>query len=69
MTIDINSYDLYIGLAINGIFTGLGVAIGTYIANNAVIRHGKKLRKRIVKNIFKKIFSKIKKAVVDNYLG
>jgi len=33
----IEKFDLYIGMAIAGIFTGLGSAIGNYLANRHII--------------------------------
>jgi hypothetical protein len=33
----IERIDIYIGVAINGIFTGLGVAIGTWLAQNHIL--------------------------------
>ena len=41
------SLGVYIALAINGIFTGLGVAVGTYLAQKHLIDGSKRLIKRI----------------------
>lgn len=43
MALDFTRWDVYYGLAINGLFTGLGAAIGTYLANKHVIEGTKKL--------------------------
>lgn len=46
--VELSETSLLIGLAINGIFTGIGVAIGTWIANSHIIAKiksiGSKLR-------------------------
>jgi hypothetical protein len=42
---------LYIGMAISGIFTGIGVAIGTYIANRYIITHSQKVEKQFEERI------------------
>jgi hypothetical protein len=39
----------YIEIAINGLFTGLGAAVGTYLATKYVITHTNKLHRRISK--------------------
>ena len=44
---NISKVDVYIGLAMNGVFTGLGCAIGTYFANNHIIEKSKKLMQRL----------------------
>lgn len=43
----ISKIDVYIGLALNGLFTGLGAALGTYLANKHVIENAKKLIQKI----------------------
>lgn len=50
MIIDINSFNIYLLLILNGIFTGLGVAIGTYFAQSHIIKKGEALVKHIRKN-------------------
>ena len=40
------SFSVYLALIINGICTGLGVALGTWIAQNHIIGKTKKLIKR-----------------------
>jgi hypothetical protein len=50
---NISAMQVYIALAINGIFTGLGVAIGTYLAQKYFIERPKKFAERI-RNRFKK---------------
>ena len=38
MTIaELSKWDIYLGLSITGIFTGLGSALGTWIANKGII--------------------------------
>ena len=46
LVIDINKWEVYYGLAINGLFTGIGATIGTYLAQNHVINKTKKLFKK-----------------------
>jgi len=43
--------DVLVGLAINGIFTGLGTAIGSYLANKQVIERLAKIKKKISKGM------------------
>lgn len=38
---------VYVALALNGIFTGLGSALGSYFANKHIIDKIKKLSKRV----------------------
>jgi hypothetical protein len=33
----IEKFDIYIGIAVNGIFTGLGVALGNWVAQKHII--------------------------------
>ena len=57
MFVDINSYQIYIGLIINGIFTGAGVTLGTWVANQKVIKMIEKLtttEKKILEKIDEK---------------
>lgn len=42
-SISITKLDVYLGLAVGGLFTGLGAALGTYLANKHVIDGTKKL--------------------------
>lgn len=41
----IQPINLYVGMAISGIFTGIGVAVGTYIAEKYILSKTKKLMK------------------------
>lgn len=41
----IDNFNTYWAIAVNGIFTGLGVALGTYIANAHIIERVKQIRK------------------------
>ncbi|MFA6190655.1 MAG: hypothetical protein WC711_04085 [Candidatus Staskawiczbacteria bacterium] len=41
--LNLANINIYVALAVNGIFTGLGVAIGTYFAQNHVIGRLQKL--------------------------
>lgn len=47
MQIDLNGWNVYIAIIINGIFTGLGVALGTYFANNHIVKKTELLIKKI----------------------
>ena len=49
LSTDLTSLDLYLAVVINGILTGLGVAIGTYIAQKYSIQRMDRLFKRIKK--------------------
>lgn len=40
---NLSALEVYIALAINGIFTGIGVAIGTYIAQRHVIDNSRRI--------------------------
>ena len=44
----ITGFQLYIGMGIAGIFTGLGSAIGNYLANKHIIENVGKLKKKIM---------------------
>jgi hypothetical protein len=44
---DLSAFDVYIGLAINGAFTGLGSALGGYIATRHIVERIDKLSKKI----------------------
>ena len=46
---NLSSFNVYLALALNGIFTGLGVAIGSYLANKHIIERGQKIVKKIKK--------------------
>lgn len=35
---NISKLDVYVGLAISGLFTGLGAALGAYLANNQIVK-------------------------------
>lgn len=43
----LSKVDIYIGLMLNGLFTGLGAAIGTYLANHHIIDKSKSMLNRI----------------------
>jgi hypothetical protein len=45
----------YIEIAVNGLFTGIGAATGTYLANKYIIRHEKKFEKRVLNKVNKVI--------------
>lgn len=47
MTIDLSKLDLLIGVATNGVFTGIGVTMGAYFAKNHIIKKIKKIKKRV----------------------
>jgi hypothetical protein len=44
---NVSKVDVYMLIILNGIFTGLGVSIGAYFANNHLIKKVEKLHKRI----------------------
>jgi len=44
---NLSAFQVYVALAINGIFTGIGVALGTYIAQNHIIESSKRISKKI----------------------
>ena len=44
---NISKFDVYVGLALNGIFSGLGCAIGNYFANTHIIKRSQKLINKI----------------------
>ena len=54
MAIIIENWNLYVGLAIAGIFTGLGSAIGTYLAQTHFIKTFEKIKKKRRKLFTKK---------------
>lgn len=41
----IEKWDLYLGMSIAGIFTGLGSALGTYLANKHIIERMEKIKR------------------------
>lgn len=41
----------FIGLALTGLFTGIGVALGSYLANRHIIEHTETMIKRLTKTI------------------
>lgn len=43
----ISSFNIYLALALNGLATGLGSAIGTYLAQKHLIEGSKKLLSKI----------------------
>lgn len=47
--VEISTINVLVGLAINGIFTGLGAAIGTWVAQKGFIERFSKLKKKVLK--------------------
>lgn len=47
------TFETYLTLVIDGLFTGLGVAVGTYIAQNRFINQLEKIENRILEKIKK----------------
>jgi hypothetical protein len=45
----ITTFQLYFGMIIAGIFTGLGSALGNYLANKHIIDKARQLKKRFNK--------------------
>lgn len=54
MIVNFEPFSIYIALAVNGIFTGLGCALGNYMANKHIIDGVKNLKKRIKKKVKKR---------------
>ena len=50
----LDNFNIYFGVVVNALFTGIGVALGSYIANSHVIKNITKLKKKIKKNIKRK---------------
>ena len=44
--VEISSTNILIGLAINGVFTGIGTAIGNYFANRHIVSAYERLLKK-----------------------
>jgi hypothetical protein len=47
----ITTFQLYLGMMIAGIFTGLGSALGNYLANKHIIDMVSKLKKKLTTNL------------------
>ena len=47
MVLNITNYDLYIGIIINSTFTGIGVALGTYLVNSHILDNLRKIKKKL----------------------
>ena len=43
----LSKFDIYIALAFNGLATGLGSAVGTYLANKHLIEGSKKILNKV----------------------
>ena len=43
----IERFDIYLGLIINGLFTGLGFALGTYFVNKKLIKKIDMIEKKL----------------------
>lgn len=61
--VEISTPSLLIGLAINGIFTGLGVAIGTWFANKHIVNKLEKVGEKVKIDKFKRIKDYLQKPV------
>ena len=46
MIAEIQGWQVYLGLALNGLFTGLGSAIGIYFAQRFFITHADKIGRK-----------------------
>lgn len=58
----LDNFNVYWTIAINGIFTGLGVSLGSYFAQSHIINRSKKIVKKISKiKKIRFIFEKDKK--------
>ncbi|MEW6062811.1 MAG: hypothetical protein AB1571_00360 [Nanoarchaeota archaeon] len=47
----IEKFDLYAGMVVAGVFTGLGVALGSYLAQRHLIKTMEKFTKKIKNGI------------------
>ena len=47
MALDINNIDAYLLVMINAIFTGIGAALGSYLAQTHIIKRMDKIRKTL----------------------
>lgn len=47
ITLDLSTTSIYLGFILNGLFTGLGAAIGTYMAQEHIIQKAKSLLSKI----------------------
>jgi len=52
----LDDLNIYWTIAVNGIFTGLGVSIGTYLAQTHIINRSRKLAKKISKKRIRFIY-------------
>ena len=43
----ISRIDVYVGIALNGVFAGLGASLGSYLANKHLIERSKKIIRRL----------------------
>lgn len=50
-TIDLGTYII---IVTNGLFTGLGLALGNYLATKHIIERANKLKKKITKKLLKR---------------
>ena len=50
-TIELSSFNIYLGIVLNALFTGIGmgmgIAIGTYLSNNHLLKLPKRIRKML----------------------
>lgn len=50
-TIELQNFNVYLGIVLNALFTGIGmgcgIAIGTWISNNHILKLPKKIKKML----------------------
>lgn len=64
--VEITGINLLLGLAINGIFTGIGVALGTYFVNNHLVQKIEKLGGKLKGDRFKRFAEELEKITKNN---
>jgi uncharacterized protein YneF (UPF0154 family) len=68
--VELTPITILLGLAINGVFTGMGVAIGTWISNRHIVSRMEKINRDKLKGITKRFGEYVKgETVVNNYNG
>jgi len=60
MAVTLTPITILLGLAINGVFTGIGVAVGTWIANKHIVSRMENINKDKIKGIKNRLGSYIK---------
>jgi len=58
--VELTPITILLGLAINGVFTGMGVAIGTWISNRHIIKRMENIKGSKLKNITRRFGDYVK---------